>query len=101
MEQEEKALNWKRRDLHYILERKSWLWQCFTLLQRSCGISTSGGSVQDQVGRDFEQPSPMEGIFAHGKGLELEDLQDLFQLKPFWDSMTMIIFNHAQRQSIL
>jgi len=31
-------------------------------------------SVQGQVGRGFEQPGLVEGVPAHGRGLELDDL---------------------------
>ena len=30
----------------------------------------SGGSVQGQVGRGLEQPGPVEGVPAHGRGVE-------------------------------
>ena len=32
------------------------------------------GSVQGQAGRGFEQPHLVEGIPAHGRGAELDDL---------------------------
>ncbi|KAJ7407666.1 solute carrier family 4 member 4 [Willisornis vidua] len=32
------------------------------------------GSVQGQVGQDLEQPGPVEGVPAHGRHLELDDL---------------------------
>lgn len=38
-------------------------------------------SVQGQVGWHLEQPGVEEYIPAHGKGVELEDLEDLFQFK--------------------
>ena len=41
------------------------------------------GSVQGQTGWGFEQPGLVEGIPAHGKGLDLDDLQGPFQPKPF------------------
>ena len=41
--------------------------------QRSCGCPLPG-SVQGQVGRGFEQPGLVEGVPAHGRGLELDDL---------------------------
>ena len=41
--------------------------------QSSCGCPLPG-SVQGQVGRDFEQPGLVEGVPAHGEGLELDDL---------------------------
>ena len=31
-------------------------------------------SVQGQVGRGFEQPGLVEGVLAHGRCLELDDL---------------------------
>ena len=54
--------------------------------QRSCGCSVPG-SVQGQVGQDFEQPGLVEGVPAHGGGLELGDLQCPFQPKSFYDYM--------------
>ena len=41
--------------------------------QRSCGCPLPG-SVQGQVGRGFEQPGLVEGVPAHGRGVELDDL---------------------------
>jgi len=41
--------------------------------QRSCGCSLPG-SVQGQAGWGFEQLGPVEGVPAHGRGLELDDL---------------------------
>ena len=41
--------------------------------QRSCGCPLPG-SVQGQVGRGFEQPDLVEGVPAHGRGVELDDL---------------------------
>ena len=35
---------------------------------RSCGFSLPG-SVQGQVGWDFEQPGLVEGVSAHGRGV--------------------------------
>ena len=41
---------------------------------RSCGCPIPG-SVQDQVGhRGLEKPALVEGVPAHGRGLELEKL---------------------------
>jgi len=36
--------------------------------QRSWGCPLPG-SVQGQVGRGFEQPGPVEGVPAHGRGV--------------------------------
>ena len=41
--------------------------------QRSCGCPIPG-SVQGQVGRGLEQPGLVEGVPAHGRGLELAEL---------------------------
>ena len=41
--------------------------------QRSCGCSIPG-RVQGQVGRGLEQPGLVEGVPAHGRGVELGDL---------------------------
>ena len=41
--------------------------------QRSCGCPHPG-RVQGQVGRGFEQPGLVEGVPAHGRGVELDDL---------------------------
>jgi len=41
--------------------------------QRSCGCSLSG-SVEGQFGRGFEQPGLVEGVPAHGWGLDLDGL---------------------------
>ncbi|GAB0208895.1 hypothetical protein GRJ2_003355200 [Grus japonensis] len=41
--------------------------------QRSCECPLSG-SVQGQVGWGFEQPGLAEGVPAHGRALELDDL---------------------------
>jgi len=41
--------------------------------QRSCGCPIPG-SVQSQAGWGFEQPGLVEGVSAHGRGLELDDL---------------------------
>jgi len=40
---------------------------------RSCGFLLPG-SVQGQVGWSSEQPDLVEGVAAHGRGLELGDL---------------------------
>ena len=56
------------------------------LAQRGCGCSLPG-SVQGQAGWGFEQPGLVEGVPAHGRGLELDDLYGPFQPKPFYDSM--------------
>ena len=42
--------------------------------------------VQGQAGWDLEQPGLEGGVPAYSKGLELGDLKDLFQPKPFCDS---------------
>jgi len=39
------------------------------VVQRSCGCPLPG-SVQGQVGWGFEQPGLVEGVPAHGRGLE-------------------------------
>jgi len=36
--------------------------------QRSCGCPLTG-SAQGQVGRGLEQPGPVEGVPAHGRGV--------------------------------
>ena len=41
--------------------------------QRGCGCPIPG-SVQGRVGWGFEQPGLVEGVPAHGRGLELDDL---------------------------
>ena len=35
--------------------------------------------------QSFEQPGLVEGVPAHGRGLELDGLQGLFQPKPFYE----------------
>lgn len=46
-------------------------------------VSTPG-SVQRQIGRSLEQRGPVQVVL----GLELNDLEGLFQPNPFWDSLT-------------
>ena len=41
--------------------------------QRNCGCPLPG-SAQGQVGWAFEQPGLVEGVPAHGRGLEPDDL---------------------------
>jgi len=43
------------------------------IAQRSCCCPLPG-SVQGQVGRGFAQPDLVEGVPAHGRELELDDL---------------------------
>ena len=63
--------------------------------QGSCGCPLPG-SVQGQVGWGFEQPGLVEGVFACGGGLELDDLQGPSQPKPFYDSM----INHKVKSQL-
>lgn len=49
-------------------------------------IGISRGA-QGWVGWVPEQPHLVSGSFAHGKGLELDDLQGPFEPKQFQDSM--------------
>ena len=53
--------------------------------QRSCGCPLPG-RVQGQVGRGFGQPGLVEGVPAHGRGLELDE-KGPFQPKPLYDSI--------------
>jgi len=53
--------------------------------QRSCGCPLPV-SVQGQAGRGFEQPGLVEGVPAHGRGVELDDHEGPFQPQPFYDS---------------
>jgi len=39
------------------------------------------------AGWAFEQPGLEGGVPAYSRGLELDDLEDPFQPKPFYDSM--------------
>jgi len=39
------------------------------VVQRSCGCSLPG-RVQGQAGQGFEQPGLVEGVPAHGRGVE-------------------------------
>jgi len=41
--------------------------------QRSCGCPVRG-SVESQTGWDFEKPVLVEGVTAHGRRLDLDDL---------------------------
>lgn len=41
----------------------------------------------DQVGLRSEEPGPLEGAPAHGRGVEPDDLQGPFQQKSFHDFM--------------
>ena len=41
---------------------------------------------------DFEQPCLVECVSAYSRGLELNDLKDSFQPKPFYDSMIYVIW---------
>lgn len=51
--------------------------------QRSSGFPILGGT-QDQVGWGPGQLELMEGSQTTARGLERDDLQGLFQLKPFY-----------------
>jgi len=53
--------------------------------QRGCGCLIPS-SIQGEVGWGFEQPGLVGGVLTHSKGLELDNLQDPFQLKLFCDS---------------
>jgi len=54
--------------------------------QRSCGCPILG-DAQDQTGWGPGQPELVGGSLAHGRELELDDLQHLFKPKPFYDPM--------------
>lgn len=62
--------------------------------QRSCGYLISGG-VQGQIGGDFEQPCLVKRCrrvrirWSMAEELELNDLLDPFQPKPFYRSLTV------------
>ena len=45
---------------------------------RGCGCPLHG-SIQGQAGWDFGQPGPVVRSPAHGRGLELDDLEGPFQ----------------------
>jgi len=66
-----------------MLGRNSLLEQ---VAQRGCGCPLPG-SIQCHAVWAFEQPGLEGGIPAYSRGLELGDLQGLFQPKPFYDSM--------------
>jgi len=62
------ALNWKRVDLD---TRKKFFTEGGEALEevsQSCGCPLPG-SVQGQVGWGFEQPGPVEGVPAYGRGV--------------------------------
>ena len=54
--------------------------------QRSCEYHISCG-IQGQVEWGFRQPVVVAGVPAHGRGLELNDLQGSLQPKPFYDTV--------------
>ena len=83
------VFNWKRADLDQILGRILYCEGGETLkqvAQRGCGCPLPGG-IGGQAGWSFEQPG-LEGVVpACRRELELDDLNDLFQPKLFYDSM--------------
>lgn len=54
--------------------------------QGNCGCPTPG-SVECQVGRVPEQPGLIEGLPAHGTGVQLDDFYSPFPPKPICDRM--------------
>ena len=54
------------------------------IVQRAYGYLISRG-IQGQVGWVSGQPDLVGGSLVHGRGLELGNLQDPLQPKPFYD----------------
>ena len=50
------------------------------------------------AGWAFEWPSLEGGVPAYGRGLELDDLKEPFQPKPFYDSMILQTWNFVSNQ---
>ena len=47
------------------------------------------GSIHSQAGWGCEQPGLEGGVPAYSRRLELDDLKNPFQPKPFYDSMIL------------
>jgi len=58
--------------------------------RRGCGCP---GGTQGQVGWGCEQPGLEGGVFAYSRALELDDLKDPFQHKPFYDFKTDLLLS--------
>ena len=58
--------------------------------QRGCACPLPG-SIQGRAGWGCEQPGLEGGVPAYSRGLELGDLKDPFQPKPFYDSMCSLL----------
>lgn len=59
------------------------------LAHRSCGCPTFG-SIQGEVGWGLELPGLLEGVPAHGRGVELDELQGPFQPKAVCEFMIFL-----------
>lgn len=71
--------------------------------QGSCGCFIPG-SIQCLLGQGLEHPAPVQGVPAHGRGTELDDLYGPFQPKAFDKSfvsvglLCFVLVDEAQRQ---
>ena len=77
----------RHRQIFY--SHRGW-WRTEQVAQGGCGCPIPGG-IQGQAGCGSGQPGLLVGDPAHSRGLELADHCGPFQLRPFYDSMMMIL----------